>query len=412
MKKLKFHDFIFHIISIMCFFLILSNNILLGQKLDKTKLDLNYYEKFKGQNRILNICNWGEYIADGSDDSMNIVKEFEDLTGIKVNYTTFNSNEELYIKLKLGNTDYDLIFPTDYMVIRMIKEGLVQKMNIDLLPARTNIDPFFLSLAYDKNGEYTIPYTWGMSGIIYNMKEVDVKPEDVSWSLLFDEKYKDKILMAYGLRDSFAAAKGYLGYNINTTNETEIRNAYEALKKQKPIVQGYVMDEIFDKMESESAYLGITYGGDALRTIANNTNLNFAIPKEGGNAFVECIAIPANAKNVEEAHMFLNFLCEPQVALANANYIEYASPNMTAVNMMPDEVKNDRRIYPDKKAMENMIHYVANPDGKDSLLMESLWKEMLTTETTKSNNGIIIISVIVVILIAVIVIKKTRKKTY
>ncbi|WP_096737555.1 ABC transporter substrate-binding protein [Brachyspira sp. G79] len=399
-------------ISLLYGSIIFAQNSHFVSKLDKSQLDLNYYERLKDKNITLNVCNWGEYIADGSKGSMDIIKEFENLTGIKVNYIIHNSNEEVYAKLKLYTENYDVITPTDYIIVRMIKNDMIQKLNFDLLPAvKKNIDPFFFSLAYDPKGEYSVPYTWGMSGIIYNKKNIDIKEEDIDWSILFNEDYKDMILMAIAPRDAFAAANGYLGFDLHTTNEKEILKSFDALKKQRAVVQDYVMDEILYKIRDEKAYIGVTYGGDALTVIKQNTNINFVIPKSGGNPFVECLAIPKNAENIEAAHMYINFLCERQISYENTKYIGYATPNTAALELLPDEIKNDKRIYPDKKNIVYMSKRISELDDRAGILMENLWNNFLNNKSVKLPfNKILVFAVIITTIILIILEVKKRKK--
>ena len=381
-------------------------------KLDKTQLsDLNYYQKFKNDNITLNVCNWGEYLADGSQNSMDVIKEFENLTGIKVNYTLYNSNEDLYSALKLETGNYDVITPTDYIIKRMIENKVVQKLNLDLLPARKNIDPFFLSLAYDKKGEYTIPYTWGMSGIIYNKKNIHLNEDEIEWSILFDDTYYKMILMAITPRDSFTAANAYLGFNLHTTNRNEILKSFDALKRQKSIVKDYVMEEILYQIKDEEAILGITYGGDALNIIEQNTNINFVIPKVGGNPFVECMLIPANSQNPEAAHMYINFLCEQQAAYENALFTKYATANTAALELLPEEIKNNKKVYPDKEKLLSMTEHISNLDHNTGILMEALWANLMESndKSFSFNKLFIHIIIITVIILIIIELKKIRK---
>ena len=388
--------------------LILSPTILKAQSIDLSKLDLNYYQKFKGQNMILNVYNWGEYISDGSDDSININKEFEELTGIKVNYSTFASNEELYVKLKVGGIAYDIIIPSDYMIAKLIKENLIQKLNYKNIPAYTNIQPRFYREAYDPNGEYSVAYTWGVNGIIYNKKLVD--EEKIDWDILFNEKYKGKILMYYNPRDAFGVAQAYLNYSLNTTKESELRECSRILKEQKPLVQAYVMDEIYDKMESEEAAIGVYYAGDSLTMIDNNENLNFVIPPKGANLFVDALCIPDNAQNVQAAELYINFLCEGEVALANIEYINYASPNNAAINIMSEETKNNKIIYPSSEILDNCEVYITLPE-ETNLLMEELWNEILSNDITYSGWVVpLSLAIIVALCIAIIVLRKKKKR--
>lgn len=393
---------------LLLFVLILIPTVLNGQNIDLSKLDLNYYGKFKGQNMVLNVYNWGEYISDGSDNSININKEFEEITGIKVNYSTFASNEELYVKLKVGGIAYDIIIPSDYMIAKLIKENLIQKLNYKNIPSHTNIQPRFYKEIYDPNGEYSIAYTWGVNGIIYNKKLVD--EESIDWDILFNEKYAGKILMYYNPRDAFGVAQAYLNYSLNTTKESELRECARILKEQKPLVQAYVMDEIYDKMEAEEAAIGVYYAGDSLTMIDNNTNLNFVIPSKGANLFVDALCIPSNAENIEAAELYINFLCEGEVALANIEYINYASPNNAAIAMMSEETKNNEIIYPKNEILDNCEVYITLPE-ETNLLMEELWNEILSNDS--AYNGWVVplsLAIVVALCVAIIVARKKKKR--
>lgn len=393
-------------IIFLCF--CFTASILNSQNIDKNKLDLAYYEKFKGQDMSINVYNWGEYISDGSDDSLNVNKEFEELTGIKVNYTTYASNEELYVKLKVGGVSYDVIIPSDYMIARLIKDNLIQKLDYKKIPAYTNIKPEYFKMLYDPYGEYSIAYTVGMNGIIYNTTMVDEKPEDISWDILFNDKYKGQILMYYNPRDAFGVALAYLGYSANTTNEAELRETAQTLKKQKSLVQAYVMDEIYDKMESREAAIGVYYAGDALTMIDNNKELNFVIPKEGANQFIDAMCIPTSAKNLEAAYMYISFMCEAEVALANIEYINYGSPNIAAIALMSEEMKNNPLIYPPKEIIDKSEVYIALPD-ETNLLMEELWNEILTTDNLYK-GWVIPILLLVMVIVSVVIITLVKKK--
>lgn len=393
---------------LLLFVLILIPTALNGQNIDLSKLDLNYYGKFKGENMVLNVYNWGEYISDGSDNSININKEFEEITGIKVNYSTFASNEELYVKLKVGGIAYDIIIPSDYMIAKLIKENLIQKLNYKNIPSHTNIQPRFYREIYDPNGEYSIAYTWGVNGIIYNKKLVD--ENNIDWDILFNEKYAGKILMYYNPRDAFGVAQAYLNYSLNTTKESELRECARILKEQKPLVQAYVMDEIYDKMEAEEAAIGVYYAGDSLTMIDNNTNLNFVIPSKGANLFVDALCIPSNAENIEAAELYINFLCEGEVALANIEYINYASPNNAAIAMMSEETKNNEIIYPKNEILDNCEVYINLPE-ETNLLMEELWNEILSNDS--AYNGWVVplsLAIVVALCVAIIVARKKKKR--
>ena len=381
-----------------------------GQTVNFGNFNTNYYHKFKGQNLSVNVYNWGEYISDGSDGSLDVNKAFEELTGVKVNYSTFASNEELYVKLKVGGIQYDVIIPSDYMIEKLIKENLVRKLNYNNIPAHTNIANRFKKLPFDPTGEYSLAYTWGVTGIVYNRKLVTEAENEIDWKILFDKKYKGQILMYYNPRDAFGIAQAYLGYSLNTTNETELRECARILKEQKTLVQSYVMDEIYDKMEAGEAALGVYYAGDSLSMIDSNPDLNFIIPRKGANLFVDSICIPAASGSPELAEMYINFLCEPEIALANIEYINYASPNDGAIAIMSDNTKNNKIIYPDKETLDNCEVYITLPDDTN-ILMEDLWNEILSNDSTYKGWVIpVALGVIVLLCVVIIVLRKMKKR--
>ena len=269
--------------------------------------DESYYAKFRNKDITLNVYNWGEYISDGGEGSINVVEEFEALSGIKVTYTTYETNEDLYAKLSSSNARYDIIIPSDYMIARMIKEDMLEKINFDNIPNYKFIDEKYRTTDFDVTGEYSIPYTWGTVGVIYNSKYID--EEDIgSWDLLWNEKYAGTILMFSNSRDAYGIALKRLGYSLNSENPKEIAEATELLKKQRLVNQAYVMDQVFNKMEGESAYAAPYYAGDCLSMMEVNEDLSFFYPKEGFNIFIDSICIPKGTKNKEAAEAFINFL--------------------------------------------------------------------------------------------------------
>jgi spermidine/putrescine transport system substrate-binding protein len=302
-----------------------------------TVSDPDYYTRFKGKDISINVYNWGEYISTGADEgTLDVNTEFEKLTGIKVNYTNFATNEELYAKLKGGGASYDIVIPSDYMISKMIKEKLIQKLDFDNIPNFSYIMDNFRNMEYDPENEYSVPYTWGTVGIIYDETVVDINEEDIDWDLLWNEEYADQILMFDNPRDAFAIAEILLGYSLNTENPDELAAAAEKLKKQKKVVQGYVMDEIFDKMGAGDALIAPYYAGDALTIMEENDSLNFVVPKSGTNLFVDAMCIPKSSKQKEAAEMYINFMCEPDIAYANIDYICYSTPHSAAFDMLDD----------------------------------------------------------------------------
>lgn len=290
----------------------------------------------------LYVYNWGEYISDGSDESVDTNAEFEkyckEVLGItvKVNYSTFASNESMYSKVSSGSTKYDVIIPSDYMIERMIKEDMLEPLNLSKIPNYQYIDEDFKgeNIYYECGREelYSVPYFYGMIGVIYNTSIVDENDEQIgSWDLMWDEQYKGDILQFNNSRDAFGTAQYKLGLDVNDEDETKWRLALDELLKQKKIVQGYVMDEIYNKMQSGSAAIAAYYAGDYLSMYENNEDLAFFYPQEGTNSYIDAMCIPKNAQNKDLAHEYINFMCSHDIAMANALYTYYASPVTTVV---------------------------------------------------------------------------------
>ena len=283
----------------------------------------------ESKDRVVNVCSWGEYIDE------DLIYQFEDKTGIKVNYQTAESNEALYSLLKTGAGDYDVIVPSDYMIGRLIAEDMLAELNYDNIPNYAKIGDQYKGLSYDPDNKYTVPYTWGTLGIIYNTTMVD--EEITSWDAMFDEKYAGQVLMIRNSRDALAAALLDLGYDINTTDEAQIREAYELLAdaKSKGVYQSFVMDEIFGKMEGGNAAIAMYYAGDYLTMLENNPDLRYVVPEEGSNWFVDAMCVLKNAQHKEEAEEWINFIAGTESSLANMDYIWYASPNTEALEEYP-----------------------------------------------------------------------------
>mgnify|MGYP000818111922 CR=1 FL=1 len=279
--------------------------------------------------RVVNVCSWGEYIDE------DLIYKFEDETGIKVNYQTAESNEALYSLLKTGAGDYDVIVPSDYMIARLIDEGMLAELNYDNIPNYKKIGEQYKSLSFDPENKYTVPYTWGTLGIIYNSTMVDGDID--SWDAMFDEKYAGNVLMIRNSRDALAAALLDLGHDINTTDESQIREAYELLAdaKSKGVYQSFVMDEVFGKMEGSNAAIAMYYAGDYLTMLENNEDLAFVIPEEGSNWFVDAMCVLKSSQHKAEAYEWINFIASTDSNLANMDYIWYASPNAEALAEYP-----------------------------------------------------------------------------
>lgn len=318
------------------------------------------WTRFAGDGLTLNVYNWGLYISDGSDDSVDVVSAFEALTGIKVNYTTFDSNESLYAKLKSGGATYDVIVPSDYMVGKMIAEGMLAPLDYANIPNLANIGESYLGWGFDEGNTYSVPYMWGTTGLIYNTTLVEEAP--TSWDALWDVQYAGNVLMFNNSRDAYAIAAKRAGLSLNPANVEEVQAVMQDLKAQKSVVQAYVMDEIFDKMEGGEAAMAPYYAGDALTMIADNPDLAFVHPEEGVNFFVDSMCVPANSKNKEAAEMFINYMCEPSVGLANCDYIGYSTPITAVWEELDDELKYSAIAYPGDDVMDKAEVFVTLPD--------------------------------------------------
>lgn len=371
--------------------------------------DKSYYTKFKGKGISINVYNWGEYISTGADEgTLDVNGEFENLTGIKVNYTNYATNEELYAKLKGGGTTYDVIIPSDYMISKMIKEELIQPLNMDNIPNFRYIMDNYRNLAYDPENAYSVPYTWGTVGIIYNAEQIDIPKEEIDWDILWDEKYKDQILMFDNPRDAFAVSELLLGYSLNTENPSELKAAAEKLKEQKGVVQAYVMDEVFDKMAAGEALLAPYYAGDALTILEDNEDLDFVVPKSGTNLFVDAMCIPSSAKQKEAAEMYINFMCEPDIAFANIDYICYSTPHSGAYEMLDDEVRESHVSYPDSQFIADKTTVFVNLSDEANDLMKDLWTEMKSETANKWFVPIFL--VVCILIIAAVLVRRYIKR--
>ena len=310
-----------------------------------------YYAK---ESDVLNdekliVYNWGEYI------DPEVLTIFEKETGIDVIYEEFETNEILYPKISSGAIAYDVICPSDYMIQRMIENDLLSEINFDNIPNIKNIGEQYMeqSKQFDPENKYSVPYCWGTVGILYNKTMVD-EPVD-SWSILWNPKYKDSILMQDSVRDAFGATLKYLGYSLNSTDLDELTEAKNLLIEQKPLVQAYVIDQVRDKMIGNEAALGVIYSGEAIYTQKENPNLEYVIPKEGSNIWIDSWVIPKNAEHKENAEKFINFLCRPDIALMNFEYITYSTPNEAARELIEDEsIRNSEIAFPDLSKYDNL----------------------------------------------------------
>lgn len=295
------------------------------------------------------VYNWGEYL------DPEVLTLFEQETGIDVVYEEFETNEILYPKISSGAIAYDVICPSDYMIQRMIENNLLAEINFDNIPNIKNIGKDYMeqSRQFDPENKYSVPYCWGTVGILYNKTMVD--EPITSWSVLWDEKYKDNILMQDSVRDAFGVTLKYLGYSLNSTDLDELTEARDLLIKQKPLVQAYVIDQVRDKMIGNEAAIGVIYSGEAIYTQKENPDLEYVIPEEGSNIWIDSWVIPKNAENKENAEKFINFLCRPEIALMNFEYITYSTPNSEARKLIEDEaIRNSENAFPDLSKYDNL----------------------------------------------------------
>ena len=371
----------------------------------------------------LYVYNWGEYISDGSEGTLDVNAAFEEYyyqtygERIKVNYSTYSSNESMYDKISSGTANYDVIIPSDYMIERLISEGLLAKLNYDNIPNYKYISDDFKgeNVYYDPQNEYSIPYAYGIVGIIYNTKLVDADdPMIGSWGLMWNEKYTGSILQFNNSRDAFGTALYYLGYDVNDATEAQWQEALELLKKQKSVVQGYVMDEVFNKMISGSAAIASYYAGDFFTMYEGNSDLAFYYPKEGTNIYIDAMCIPVTSNNQLIAERYIDFMLSEQPAIANAEYTCYASPNLLVTNnqeyidymaeLHPDAMKI---LYSEDNDFETTFY--KNLSREKLTMLNSLWEE-LKIESPIGNSIYIGCGILVAALAVVAVVFVVRKK--
>ncbi len=367
----------------------------------------------------LNVYNWGEYISDGSEGSYDTNAEFEQWyyetygQRVKVNYTTYASNEDMYAKLKSGAVKYDIVIPSDYMIELMIEEDMLEELDLSNIPNYQYILDEYKGLFYDPENKYSVPYTYGMIGVIYNTSMVDGTPD--SWELMWDEKYKGKILNFNNPRDAFGTAMYRLGIDVNTTLHEDWDAAYEALKAQKPLVQSYVMDEIFNKMKGGSAAIAPYYAGDYLTMYSDNEDLSFYYPKEGTNVFIDAICIPKGTQNKKLAEIYINFLLSEEPAVANAECVGYASPNLL-VRQNADYIEAMNEIHPDAynilypEDVSFITSYYQNLSTETRDYMNSRWEDLKIDSSV--GTGIYITSAVIASVLIIWAVYEALKKRY
>jgi spermidine/putrescine transport system substrate-binding protein len=320
-----------------------------------------------GGQATLNVYNWGDYI------DPEVTEEFEEEFDIKVVYEEFATNEDMYVKIASGAGKYDVAIPSDYMIKKLIDEDMLNKIDMSKISNYSGIEDRFKNLAYDPANEYSVPYMWGTVGILYD-KTVVTEPVD-SWDILWNEKYAKQIFMMNSQRDSIGITLKKLGYSLNTKDPAELAAAKAALVAQKPLVLSYVGDEMKDAMIGGEASLAVFWSGDAAYCMSRNENLNYVIPKEGSNIWFDAMVIPKTAQNQAAAEEFINFMCRPDIALRNAEYIEYATPLGEVKAQLPEELTGNAAFYPGVDDLQNSEVF---EDLADSLVLyDRMWTEVL-----------------------------------
>lgn len=316
------------------------------------------------------VYNWGEYI------DPETIEMFEEETGIKVIYDEFETNEIMLPRVEAGASAYDVVCPSDYMIKKMIDKDLLQPLDFDQLPNYSNIGKQYIDMSkeFDPDNAYSVPYCWGTVGILYNKDMVDDVVD--SWSILWDEKYKDNILMQDSVRDAFMVSEKLLGFSMNTTDEGEVAKARDLLIEQKPLVQAYVIDQVRDKMIGNEAALGVIYSGEAIYTQRENESLEYVIPKEGTNVWIDSWVMLKNAPNKDNAHKFIDFMCRPEIAYKNFDFITYSTPNDGARELIEDEdIRSSEIAFPDLSKYSNLETYSYLGEEADELY-GNMWKEV------------------------------------
>ena len=360
----------------------------------------------------VNVYNWGEYI------DQSVLDMFYEETGIKVNYTTYDSNETMYSKIVSGAASYDVVVPSDYMISKMAQEGLLAELDFDNIPNYKYIGEDYRGLEYDPDEKYSVSYTWGTVVVIYNTKfvdESDVAGESID--LLWNEKYAGKILMFDNPRDAFGLALKKAGHSLNSQNEKDWREAQTLLKEQKPLVQAYVMDQIFDKMASEEAWIAPYYAGDAYTIQQDNPDISFYLPREGSNFFTDAMCVLKSSQNKENAEKFINFMCRTDIALMNAEEIGYGTPHTEAYKLLDEEVSSNELLYPSKEKLQNQTEVFINLPSNINMLQSSLWTSLKVDGEESSSAGYdiafyVIIAAAAAILVVNIITAQHRKKLY
>lgn len=320
----------------------------------------------------INVYNWGEYISEGEDGAMNVIEEFEKKFNIKVHYTNYDTNEAMYNVLKTSNSSYDVIIPSDYMISKLIEEDMLLEIDFDNIPNYKNIMDDYKNLSFDPDNKYSVPYTWGVTALVYNKDMVTT--EIAGWSSLWDETYKGQILMFDNSRDAMAIAMQMADMDAENITKESIDAATVKLKEQNPLVKKYVMDKVFTEMEGNQAAIAPYYAGDIITMMDNNESLAYCLPEEGSNLFVDSMCIPKSSKNKAYAEMFINFMLEPEVGQANTEYIGYSTPNKAVYDLLDAEMKENELFYPSSEYLEKCYTFSNLPDDVYTYMQDQFVK--------------------------------------
>lgn len=310
----------------------------------------------KSYDSEINVFNWGENISDGTSGSLDVIAEFEEKYNIKVNYTTYETNEELYSILSSSNSSYDIVIPSDYMIEKLISEDLLTEINFDNIPNYSNIADTYKSLSFDPDNKYSVPYTWGVVALCYNTTMVNGE-EIKGFADLWNENLSGNILMIDNSRDAMAISMQLCGITPSKFTKADVDTAAKKLSEQKPLLKKYVMDMVFTEMEGAQAAIAPYYAGDIYSMIQNNPDLTYCLPEEGSNFFVDSMCIPKSTQNKEGAELFINFMLEAEVGAANAEYIGYSTPNTAAFELLPEEIKSSELIYPSEEYLSKCYSF-------------------------------------------------------
>lgn len=328
-----------------------------------------------GKNYVgeVNVYNWGEYISNGEDDLMDVIEEFENETNIKVNYTTYDTNEELYNMLKNSNVSYDVIIPSEYMISKLIEEDMLLELNYDNIPNYKYIMDRFKKLECDPENKYTVCYSWGVTAMVYDKTKVTEKP--TSWEALWNKDLSGQILMFNNSRDAMAIAMQLCGINPADCTKEDVDKASEKLREQKPLLKKYVMDQVFTEMETSQSAIAPYYAGDIVTMMQSNEDLDYAMPTDGANLFYDAMCIPSCSKNKENAEKFINFMQNPEIAAENCKYLNYGTPNQEAYdNYLDEDMKNNEIIYPSEEYLDKCYVFTNVSDEVYSYMQEQFVK--------------------------------------